>query len=97
MQAFDELLLLQRGGTTIYAGPLGTDSNTLIDYFEALGVDPKPQGLNPATWCVWPSIGGPALTPAVGRTGVHVPLAAPELGVPSPALGVQLRHWMCVV
>lgn len=48
--AFDELLLLQRGGTTIYAGPLGRDSNTLIDYFEALGVEPKPEGLNPATW-----------------------------------------------
>lgn len=71
MQAFDELLLLQRGGTTIYAGPLGRDSNTLIDYFEALGVEPKPEGLNPATWCVWDSTEGPALKPFAGGAVSH--------------------------
>ena len=65
LQAFDDLLLLQRGGTTIYAGPLGRESNDLIDYFEALGVEPKPQGLNPATWML--EISTPA---AEERTGV---------------------------
>jgi hypothetical protein len=30
---FDELLLLKRGGRTIFHGALGTDSNLLIDYF----------------------------------------------------------------
>lgn len=49
-QAFDELLLLQRGGTTIYAGPLGKKSSVLMDYFEALGVDRCKPGYNPATW-----------------------------------------------
>lgn len=30
---FDELLLLKRGGRTIFHGALGADSNLLIDYF----------------------------------------------------------------
>lgn len=50
--AFNELLLLKRGGHTIYHGPLGRDSASLIAYFT--GVVPAveaPQGeLNPATW-----------------------------------------------
>lgn len=51
LQAFDELLLLKRGGRTIYNGPLGRDSRLLIDYFTATpGVEPPPGELNPATW-----------------------------------------------
>ena len=34
MQAFDQLLLLKRGGQTIYCGPLGKRSSTLVAYFE---------------------------------------------------------------
>lgn len=33
-ESFDELLLLKRGGRTIYAGPLGKDSQDLIRYFK---------------------------------------------------------------
>ena len=33
-QAFDELLLLKPGGATIYFGPLGDDSQRLIEYFQ---------------------------------------------------------------
>lgn len=33
-QAFDELLLLKRGGRTIYCGPLGRQSADLIAYFQ---------------------------------------------------------------
>ena len=32
-EAFDELLLLKRGGETIFNGPLGKDSKHLIEYF----------------------------------------------------------------
>lgn len=35
MQAFDELLLLKRGGETIFCGPIGQDSATLIAYFRS--------------------------------------------------------------
>lgn len=33
-EAFDELLLLKRGGRTIYCGPLGKQSVDLVSYFE---------------------------------------------------------------
>ncbi len=51
LQAFDELLLLKRGGRTIYNGPTGTDSCTLIQYFQGIqGVPRLIEGINPATW-----------------------------------------------
>lgn len=50
LQAFDELLLLQRGGSTLYAGALGEDSRDLITYFEKLGSPRITPGYNPATW-----------------------------------------------
>ncbi|KAI4322386.1 hypothetical protein L6164_022088 [Bauhinia variegata] len=50
-EAFDELLLLKRGGRVIYAGPLGHHSHKLIEYFEAIpGVPKIKEGYNPATW-----------------------------------------------
>ena len=50
-QTFDELLLLKPGGRTIYAGPLGPESSSLIAYFEAIpGVAKIHEGINPATW-----------------------------------------------
>ncbi|CAI5536089.1 unnamed protein product, partial [Closterium sp. Naga37s-1] len=50
-EAFDELLLMKRGGEVIYMGPLGTDSRLMIDYFQAIpGVPPIRAGYNPATW-----------------------------------------------
>lgn len=35
VQAFDELLLLKRGGRPIYCGPLGTFSADMVAYFQA--------------------------------------------------------------
>ncbi|XP_015583835.2 ABC transporter G family member 39 isoform X3 [Ricinus communis] len=50
-EAFDELLLMKRGGQVIYAGPLGRFSHKLIEYFEAIpGVPKIKDGYNPATW-----------------------------------------------
>lgn len=36
MQAFDELLLLKRGGQTIYCGLLGEQSSHLVAYFQVV-------------------------------------------------------------
>ncbi|KAF6148017.1 hypothetical protein GIB67_024192 [Kingdonia uniflora] len=36
-EAFDELLLLKRGGQVSYAGPLGRCSHKLVEYFENIG------------------------------------------------------------
>ncbi|KAG6540832.1 hypothetical protein Mapa_017810 [Marchantia paleacea] len=50
-EAFDELLLMKRGGQVIYAGSLGKESCDLVDYFQAIpGVEPITDGYNPATW-----------------------------------------------
>ncbi|KAL3150185.1 hypothetical protein ABBQ32_000044 [Trebouxia sp. C0010 RCD-2024] len=50
-ESFDELLLLKRGGETIFNGQLGKNSKDLIDYFQSVeGVPKIAEGLNPATW-----------------------------------------------
>ncbi|KAL6334310.1 hypothetical protein AAG906_014711 [Vitis piasezkii] len=50
-EAFDELLLMKRGGQEIYVGPLGRHSSHLINYFEGIeGISKIKDGYNPATW-----------------------------------------------
>lgn len=50
-EAFDELLLMKRGGQVTYTGPLGHHSNHLIEYFESIpGITKIKEGQNPATW-----------------------------------------------
>ncbi|KAJ4749523.1 ABC transporter G family member 36 [Rhynchospora pubera] len=50
-EAFDELLLMKRGGEEVYVGPLGCHSSQLIQYFESIeGVCKIKDGYNPATW-----------------------------------------------
>ncbi|KAL0354631.1 UNVERIFIED_CONTAM: ABC transporter G family member 36 [Sesamum radiatum] len=50
-EAFDELLLMKRGGQVIYAGPIGRQSQSIIDYFEAIpGVPKIREHCNPAAW-----------------------------------------------
>lgn len=48
---FDELLLLKRGGETVFFGEIGEDSSNLIEYFERFDATSKIHpGENPATW-----------------------------------------------
>ncbi|KAB2008036.1 hypothetical protein ES319_D10G071200v1 [Gossypium barbadense] len=50
-EAFDELLLMKRGGRVIYFGRLGQNSQKIIQYFEAVPGIPKiKEKQNPATW-----------------------------------------------
>ncbi|KAF7820256.1 pleiotropic drug resistance protein 2-like [Senna tora] len=59
-EAFDELILMKRGGQIIYSGPLGQHSRNLIEYFEAIPSVPKiKDGYNPATWML--EISSPAV------------------------------------
>lgn len=54
--SFDSLLLLKKGGRTVYFGPLGHGCSTLIDHMtttgESLGYElpPLDVGANPAAW-----------------------------------------------
>ncbi|ESQ52364.1 hypothetical protein EUTSA_v10016144mg [Eutrema salsugineum] len=50
-EAFDELVLLKRGGRMIYTGPLGQYSSHVIQYFQSIpGVAKIKDKYNPATW-----------------------------------------------
>uniref|UniRef100_A0A0D9XY53 ABC transporter domain-containing protein n=1 Tax=Leersia perrieri TaxID=77586 RepID=A0A0D9XY53_9ORYZ len=50
-EAFDELMLMKRGGELIYAGPLGHHSCNVIQYFQAIpGVPKIKDNYNPSTW-----------------------------------------------
>ncbi|XP_020241545.1 pleiotropic drug resistance protein 3-like [Asparagus officinalis] len=50
-EAFDELILMKRGGELIYAGPLGQHSTKVIEYFEGIAGIPRIRNnYNPATW-----------------------------------------------
>ncbi|POM58152.1 ATP-binding cassette (ABC) Superfamily [Phytophthora palmivora] len=50
-QVFDSLLLLKRGGESVFFGDLGENASNLIHYFEAInGVQKLRRGYNPATW-----------------------------------------------
>ncbi|EEY55379.1 ATP-binding Cassette (ABC) Superfamily [Phytophthora infestans T30-4] len=48
---FDSLLLLKRGGETVFVGELGDNAREMIEYFESLeGVATLEADYNPATW-----------------------------------------------
>ncbi len=45
------MLLMKRGGRVVYMGPLGKNSELMINYFQNIpGVAHCPAGYNPATW-----------------------------------------------
>jgi hypothetical protein len=46
----DDLLLLKKGGHSVYFGELGYQSKTMIDYFEGHGAAKIEPGDNPANW-----------------------------------------------
>ncbi|CAG8032130.1 unnamed protein product [Penicillium salamii] len=49
-QRFDRLLLLAKGGRTVYFGEVGQGSSTLIDYFTRNGAPQFKRGTNPAEY-----------------------------------------------
>ena len=61
-QTFDKLLLLERGGETVYFGDIGVDSHVLCDYFARHGAH-CPQNVNPAEVCRISILAWACLTP----------------------------------
>jgi ATP-binding cassette subfamily G (WHITE) protein 2 (PDR) len=49
-QRFDRLLLLAKGGRTVYFGDIGRNSEVLLDYFARNGAPKCPAGTNPAEY-----------------------------------------------
>lgn len=46
-QLFDRLLLLRKGGQTVYFGEIGERSSTMLKYFERNGASPCDEDANP--------------------------------------------------
>jgi ATP-binding cassette subfamily G (WHITE) protein 2 (SNQ2) len=49
-QLFDKLLLLRKGGQTVYFGDIGDKSSTMLQYFERNGAPPCDEDANPAEY-----------------------------------------------
>ncbi|KAG1859914.1 ABC-2 type transporter-domain-containing protein [Suillus tomentosus] len=49
-QLFDRLLLLRKGGQTVYFGEIGERSSTMLKYFERNGASPCDEDANPAEY-----------------------------------------------
>ncbi|XP_057956194.1 ABC transporter G family member 31 isoform X2 [Malania oleifera] len=64
-EAFDELLLMKRGGRVIYGGKLGEHSQIMINYFQVGGIPPIRDGYNPATWVL--EVSTPAVEERIGE------------------------------
>lgn len=47
---FDQLLLLRRGGATVYFGSIQDRAAPLITYLESKDAEPLPKNVNPANW-----------------------------------------------
>ncbi|KAL4442124.1 hypothetical protein ABPG77_011385 [Micractinium sp. CCAP 211/92] len=71
-EAFDHLVLLQRGGRLTYFGPLGVESADLIAYLEGQpGVEPIQAGYNPATWML--EVTGGSMSTVFKNSGLDFP------------------------
>ncbi|KAJ9504204.1 ATP-binding cassette transporter snq2 [Exophiala xenobiotica] len=60
---FDRLLLLQKGGETVYFGDIGKDAHVLLGYFHQHGADCPPDA-NPAEWML--DAIGAGIAPRIG-------------------------------
>ncbi len=76
-QRFDRLLLLAKGGRTVYFGDIGPSSRTLIDYFENGGAKPCDEKRNPAEWML--EVIGAAPGAKASRDWVQAWNVSPEL------------------
>ena len=71
-EAFDMLVLMQRGGRLTYFGALGAESSELISYLQAAPeVDPIKPGYNPATWML--EVTGGSMTTLFKSSGQDFP------------------------
>jgi ATP-binding cassette subfamily G (WHITE) protein 2 (SNQ2) len=70
LEKFDHMLLLKRGGSTVYFGPIGPQSRDLVGYFERNGAPKFPPNSNPADVMLGvldPAAGKPAFDWAAER------------------------------
>ncbi|XP_052489082.1 pleiotropic drug resistance protein 3-like isoform X3 [Gossypium raimondii] len=70
-EAFNEIILMKRGGQIIYSGELGQNSCNLIEYFEGIpGVSKIKENYNPATWML--EVTNPSVEAELGVDFAHL-------------------------
>ncbi|XVE73517.1 hypothetical protein DITRI_Ditri11bG0124600 [Diplodiscus trichospermus] len=70
-EAFDEIVLMKRGGQLIYSGELGQRSSKLIEYLEGIpGVPKIKENYNPATWML--AVTNPSAEAQLGVDFAHL-------------------------
>jgi len=75
-ESFDRLLLLGKGGNTVYFGDIGEDSNMMREYFARYGA-PCPPNVNPAEYML--EAIGAGISPRIGdRDWKDIWLDSPE-------------------
>ena len=75
-ESFDRLLLLEKGGETVYFGEIGQDSGVIREYFGRYGAH-CPSNVNPAEYML--DAIGAGITPRVGnRDWKDIWLGSPE-------------------
>lgn len=82
-QRFDRLLLLAKGGKTVYFGDIGDGTQTLLDFFVRNGAPPCPEGANPAEYM---------LNVLTGSFGSDLNLDWPEIWNNSPERKAVQEH-----
>jgi ATP-binding cassette, subfamily G (WHITE), member 2, PDR len=85
-QRFDRLLLLAKGGKTVYFGDIGKNSAILTDYFAQNGAPPCAAGVNPAEYMLEVIGAAPGAHtsvdwPAVWRASSEYAQVQEELGI----------------
>ncbi|BFZ62298.1 Multidrug resistance protein [Saitoella coloradoensis] len=75
-EQFDRLLLLQKGGKTVYFGDIGRDSRTMIDYFERNGGHKCGRTDNPAEYIL--DVIGAGATASASQDWHQIWLSSPE-------------------
>lgn len=89
-QEFDRLLLLAKGGKTIYFGDIGENSRILTSYFEEKGADPCGPRENPAEWML--EVIGAAPGAHAKHNWPEVWRASPEYAAVGRELEALSRH-----
>ncbi|KAK6122137.1 hypothetical protein DH2020_044127 [Rehmannia glutinosa] len=100
-EAFDELLLMKRGGRVIYGGKLGERSQTMINYFQ-VKLSLSSSNLAVEYFCICPSLYGIrdmfSLASNIPNHFAILPFIAQSIsGVPPIADGYNPATWMLEV
>jgi ATP-binding cassette subfamily G (WHITE) protein 2 (PDR) len=89
-QQFDRLLLLAKGGKTVYFGDIGNDSKTMTGYFEKHGAHPIAPTQNPAEWVL--EVIGAAAGVEVNEDWLQIWRSSDEFGQVKEQLNMMRRE-----